>query len=608
MPVQMRPVALSQVELLPSLFRERFDLNQRYLMSLQNEGLLLNHYLEARLTQMALRSTMLGRPDAGDDLHWGWESPTSQIRGQFVGHWLSGAARIYAITGDSGLKARVDKVVSELARCQESNGGEWVAAIPEAYLHWTARGRPTWAPQYVVHKVMMGLLEAHLQAGNQQALSVLENAAGWFHRWSEPFSREQMDDILDTETGGMLELWADLYGLTGKQQYLDLVHRYERPRLFDRLLAGEDPLTNRHANTTIPEAHGAARAYEVTGEERWRRIVEAYWRCAVTDRGCFCTGGQTSGEVWTAPFEFAARLGDKNQEHCTVYNMVRLAEYLLRWTGEARYADYIERNLYNSILAQQNPQTGMVAYYLPLAAGSKKIWGTPTHDFWCCHGTLVQAHTIYPGLVYYEDEAGLAVCQYIPTVLRWQRAGVPVTVRQVFDRETRDPRVHMGAGARRRPQRWVIELTVECERPVEFALKLRLPEWVTAAPTLFVDGKEQPVSCGAGSFQTISRTWQSARVRLELPKTLLACPLPDEPDTVAFLDGPVVLAGVCAEERLLYGEKADPGSMLAPDNEREWETWLPNYRAVGQDRGLRFKPLYDIVDEPYTVYFPVRRR
>ena len=54
-------------------------------------------------------------------------------------------------------------------------------------------------------------------------------------------------------------------------------------------------LTNMHANTTIPEIHGAARAWEVTGEERWRRIVEAYWRCAVIDRGYYCTGGQTNG-------------------------------------------------------------------------------------------------------------------------------------------------------------------------------------------------------------------------------------------------------------------------------------------------------------------------
>ena len=127
----------------------------------------------------------------------------------------------------------------------------------------------------------------------------------------------------------MLEVWADLYGISGDKEHLALIRRYDRRRLFDPLLAGEDVLTNMHANTTIPEALGAARAWEVTGEERWRRIVEAYWRCAVDDRGYFCTGGQTNGEFWTPPHELSARLGDKTQEHCTVYHMMRLAEYLL---------------------------------------------------------------------------------------------------------------------------------------------------------------------------------------------------------------------------------------------------------------------------------------
>ncbi len=597
MKTNLKTIPLTQIELLPGLFRDRFELNRRYLLSLRNENLLLNHYLEARFLHISFRNTFHGRPDAGDDIHWGWESPTSQIRGTFVGHWLSAAARLYANTRDEEVKARADKIVSELARCQESNGGEWVAAIPESYFHWLAKGRPTWAPQYVLHKIMMGLFEMHVFAGNEQALEMLEKSARWFHRWSGQFTREQMDEMMETETGGMLELWSDLYGATGKQEYLELMQRYERPRLFEPLLAGEDPLTNRHANTTIPEVQGAARAYEVTGEERWRKIVEAYWRCAVTDRGHFCTGGQTAGEVWTPPFEQAARLGDKNQEHCTVYNMIRLADYLLRWTGESKYADYIERNLYNGILAQQHPQTGMVAYFLPLEAGGKKIWGHPTHDFWCCHCTLLQAHMLYQSLAYYEEKDGLTVCQYLPTELKWKRGSVPVTIKQTFDHES---------GARRRPNRWVVALSVECEQSVEFTLKLRLPEWLAGPPGISVNEEKQEVRADTPGFHAIQRKWHRDQVRVELPKALRACPLPDEPDTVAFLDGPIALAGLCDSERALHGDKSNPNTILTPNNEREWDQWLPGYRAVNQKQGLRFKPLYDVAEEWYTVYFPIR--
>jgi hypothetical protein len=448
---------------------------------------------------------------------------------------------------------------------------------------------------------MLGLHHMYLYADNEQALTILEKSARWFHRWSAQFSREQFDDILDTETGGMLELWADLFAITGKEQYRELMDRYDRPRLFEHLLAGEDGLTNKHANTTIPEIHGAARAYEVTGEERWRRVVEAYWKCAVTDRGAFCTGGQTSGEIWTPPFEQAARLGDKNQEHCTVYNMIRLADYLLRWTGEAVYADYIEKNLYNGLLAQQHPHTGMVAYYLPLEPGARKIWGHPTHDFWCCHGTLLQAHQLYHSLIYYETKDGIALSQYIPSELRWKQQGVAVTLTQTHNSEA------AGGEARRRPKRWVIELTVACERPVEFTLRLRLPEWAAGPVTIALNNEQQQLNNTAG-FHVMTRCWHDDHIRLTIPKRLAPYPLPDEPDTVAFLDGPVVLAGLSDGGRTLFGDKDSPETMLAPDNEREWDTWLPGYRTVNQEQTLRFRPLYDVTDERYTVYFPVRRK
>jgi DUF1680 family protein len=592
-----QPLSPGSVKLLPGTFQQRFDLNRRYMLSLRNENLLQNFYLEAGLWSP---------PHQPQDCHWGWESPTCQVRGHFLGHWLSAAARIYASTGDVEVKGKADRIVAELARCQEENGGEWVGSIPEKYLDWVARGKRVWAPHYTLHKTLMGLYDMYAWAGNEQALDIMVKWARWFHRWTGQFSRAQMDDILDVETGGMLEAWANLYGVTKAQEHLDLIYRYDRPRLFERLLAGEDPLTNRHANTTIPEAQGAARAYEVTGDERWRRIAEAYWRCAVTDRGTFCTGGQTVGEIWTPPFEFAARLGDKNQEHCTVYNMMRLADYLLRWSGDVTYADYIERNLYNGILAQQHPKTGMVAYFLPLQAGGKKVWGTPTDDFWCCHGTLVQAHTLHNAYVYYQDRDGLVVCQYVPTQLEWAWENVPITVKLDFDNEACSNHPRDPDGSRHRPQHWMVELAVRCEKPVAFALKLRVPWWVSGPVSAWVNGQPIEVESGPSSFYGIRRTWAQDTVRLQLPKALYTCPLPDAPDMVAFMEGPLVLAGLCAEERTLYGDKEDPESILVPDNEREWMTWKLGYRTRNQEQGLRFMPLYEICDEQYTVYFPVR--
>jgi hypothetical protein len=568
--------------------QRRDELNRAYMLSLKTENLLQNYYMEAGLWNPRLHP---------HDCHWGWESPTCQLRGHFLGHWLSAAAKRFAATGDAELKGKADHIVAELARCQQENGGEWAGSIPAHYLDWVARGKEVWAPHYTLHKTLMGLFEMYARAGNEQALHIVESWAKWFHRWTGQFSRRELDDILDVETGGMLEVWANLYGVTGRQEHLDLLQRYDRPRLFDRLLAGEDPLTNKHANTTVPEAHGAARAWEVTGDERWRHIVEAYWRSAVEERGSYCTGSQTNGEIWSPPHELSARLGEKTQEHCVVYNMMRLADWLLRWTGDVHYADYWERNLYNGILAQQHAHTGQIAYWLPFQAGAQKQWGTPTENFWCCHGTMIEAHTVNERSVYFEDDEGLVLSQFMPTDLTWKHGDATVRVRQTPNQQL---------GEARRPHATAFDLSIACDRPQDFTLKIRMPWWLQGEPEVRVNGERQPGSAAPSSYRTLRRTWSEERISVTLPKGLTCEPLPDNPSQVAFMDGPVVLAGLCDDERTLSGDPANPDGMLTPHNEREWAEWKSGYRTVNQRRNIRFVPLHEVVDEPYTIYFPIK--
>lgn len=141
----------------------------------------------------------------------------------------------------------------------------------------------------------------------------------------------------------MLEVWATLYELTGEEKYLALAKAYDHPSIFRKLEEGKDALTNCHANASIPWAHGAAKMYEITGDDRWKKLAEDFFRFAVTERGTYCTGGQNAGEFWVPPKMQGHFLGDRNQEFCTVYNMVRLADYLYRFTGKAEYADITKK-------------------------------------------------------------------------------------------------------------------------------------------------------------------------------------------------------------------------------------------------------------------------
>jgi DUF1680 family protein len=284
--------------------------------------------------------------------------------------------------------------------------------------------------------------------------------------------------------------------------------------------------------------------------------------------------------------------------------MMRLADYLYRWSGEAGYADYVERNLYNGVLAQQHPSTGMVAYFLPLRAGGRKLWGHPTWDFWCCHGTLVQAHSRHNAYTFYRADDGVDVCQYVPSVARCGCGGAGVTLTLTTPASlAHDER---SAGPRHHPESLAVRVTVQSERPAEFALRVRLPWWLAGRPVVRVNGQDEAVSSKPAGFHSIRRVWHQDTVELDLPRAVTACALDDEPGTVAFMDGPVVLAGLCDEERTLVGEVGDPPTLLVRANEREWGRWQMSYRTRGQDHGLRLVPLYRVTDEPYAVYFPIR--
>lgn len=229
-----------------------------------------------------------------------------------------------------------------------------------------------WSPQYTLHKTIMGLYHAVLYTGSTTASEILDNLSDWYLEWTEKMEKVNPHAVYSGEEGGMLEIWAGLYELTKNNKYLTLANRYSHPSIFTRLENGEDPLSDCHANASIPWAHGAAKMYEITREKKWLDIVKLFWKSAVLDRESYCTGGQNSGEFWIAPHRLGSFMGERTQEFCTVYNMVRLSDYLFRFTGDVQYLDYIEKNLYNGFLAQQNKYTGMPAYFLPMKAGAVK--------------------------------------------------------------------------------------------------------------------------------------------------------------------------------------------------------------------------------------------
>ena len=613
----MRSYSFNKVNVTDSLFRRRMDVNKAYLKELDDTCLLQNYYFEAGVIIPGL---MMFQNPEDVKLHWGWEAPSCQLRGHFLGHYLSAASMIVANDGDEILAAKLRHIISELKRCQELNGGRWAGPIPEKYFEVLTTDRYIWSPQYTIHKLLMGLVDTYKYTGNEEALEILSGMGDWFLDWTRDMRVRCPDAIFKGEQAGMLEVWADAYAVTGDKKYLKIADAYKGQRLFKLIeVKGVDALTDDHTNASIPIIQGAAKMYEITGRPMWRKIVESFWDAAVTERGMYATTGQNAGEFWIPPKKMGEYRGERNQEFCTVYNMVRVAEYLFKWTGDSKYSDYIERCIYNGFLAQQNAENGMPDYFLSLTTGSKKEWATKTRDFWCCQGTLIQSAAKYPEMIYSvdDDSSILYVNQYISSVLEERVGENEIKLTQSLSMKGYDAQTLFDEHGTSEKSRWRFHFDIEIlskKGNKSISLALRIPEWASGDAELSVNGKIMLVNKNddklANGYVIIPSVKNGAAIDISFVSEVKAERLPDDEGTAAFVDGPIVLAGLTADVDVIYGDFENPGDFLSPVSEHTYDTyiWLQNnYRTKKQPRSIKFVPLYDVKDEAYTIYFEERK-
>src|SRR5664280_183543 len=510
------PFALENVRLLDGPFRDAMQRDAAYLLSLDPDRLLHNFRVTA------------GLPSSAEPLD-GWEKPDCELRGHSVGHYLSACALMYASTGDDALKKRAEYLVAELAKCQDAlpsqgyNKG-FLSAYPESLFDRVDQRKDVWAPYYTLHKIMAGLLDVHQHCGNRQALEVLERMSAWLQFRVGRLSHAQMQAALSTEHGGMNEVLANLYSVTGNPEDLKLAQSFNHESVFAPLAAGQDRLNGLHANTQIPKITGAARQYELDGDPRMRQIAEFFWDRVALHRS-YVIGGDSDKEHFFPVEKFSAHLSPETAETCNTYNMLKLTRHLFGWEPSAKFMDFYERGLYNQILASQDPDSGMMTYFIPLQSGRFKTYSTPTQSFWCCVGTGMENHAKYGDTIYFHGSNSLYVNLFIPSQVAWPQRGL--TLRQ----ETSFPEAPSS------------RLLVQCASNTPLIMKIRYPSWADRMDVR-VNGKQQKITGRPGSYVDIDRAWHNGdRVEVSLPMRLRVELLPGSTNFVAFLYGPVVLAG-----------------------------------------------------------------
>ncbi|MBN2130994.1 MAG: glycoside hydrolase family 127 protein, partial [Sedimentisphaerales bacterium] len=537
-----QPFPLHGVRLLNSPFRDAMDIDTQYLLALEPDRLLAGFRIEAGLPTKA-------------DHYGGWESG---VRGHTLGHYLSACSLMFASSGDTRCLERAAYVVDELAFCQDAHGDGYVGAVINSdqlfadikagniTINDAFHLNGSWVPFYVLHKDYAGLRDAYLHTGNPRALQVLTRACDWVIDLIAGLDHSQMQAILSVEQGGLYELFADVYALTGDTRYLDLADRWRHDAVMNPLAQQLDQLDGLHANTQIPKIIGAARNYELTADAAKETIARFFYD-RVVHHHSYANGGNSDYEHFHAPGRLAAHMGSGDMtETCNTYNMLKLAHHLFTWDADPALADYAERALYNQILTSCYPQPGHFTYKLGLYGGYFQPFSRPFSDFWCCVGTGMENHARYPESIYFHDDSALYLNLFIPSTLDWPEKGLALRLDTDF------------------PLSDSLSLTFTCDQPITVPIHIRYPAWAQDGLFLAVNGQPVAHSAQPGSYATVTRQWNTGdQLSIQIPLSLRVEPTPDNPNRVALFYGPILLAGVFGSDSL--PEPAPHGASASSD-------------------------------------------
>jgi DUF1680 family protein len=562
---------LENVRLLPGRLNDQFEEVRAFYMKLQPNDILKGFRERS------------GKYAPGKELGGAYsETPLS------FGQWLGGFARVYRATADTAARDRAIYLMEEWAKTIDKDG----------HFGYGKNG----VGHYEYEKFVGGLVDIYEFTGNTNALKYL----GMITDWAEKNLSRSNEYALPTEWYTLSENLYRAYELTGDQRYRDFAKVWEYSDFWSTLARKEDVFKalekaqhhrSYHAYSTVNSLSSAAMAYGVTGERHYLdTIVNGY--DFLRDSQLYATGGYGPEEQLVVPNGMpetlvGIRRGESDvdvrfhfETTCGSWAGFKLAKYLMRYTGEANYGDWIERLIYNGVgaLLPMNDY-GMIMY-----GSCYHTYGAQKSLFtvwFCCQGSLLQTVTDYHDLIYFHDRANLYVNLFVPSEVKWQSPGGAVTLRQ----ETSYPESED------------VTLTVATKQPSQFGLKIRVPLWVQDGIDWKLNDEPIKVAAVPGQWATIERNWHDGDViRFRLPVKIHEEPAPGCVSPVAVMAGPVVLVMTTARNSEggmpVEGPLTYPGDWLEVND----QATLNPARQLDSTRLLR--PFYEVkAGEYYNMYF-----
>ncbi|MGY5356024.1 beta-L-arabinofuranosidase domain-containing protein [Wenyingzhuangia sp. IMCC45467] len=610
---KLKSFPLTAVRLLDSPFKEAEQTDIHYLLAIDPDRLLAPYLREAGLQPKK-------------ESYGNWEN--TGLDGHIGGHYITALSLMYASTGNQEILDRLNYMVDELNACQKKTGNGYVGGIPGGLNMWNeiAKGsikaglfslNNKWVPIYNIHKTFAGLRDAWLIAGNETAKKMFIDLVDWFVGVTSNLSDAQIQEILISEHGGINEVFADAYDITGNEKYLTLAKRLSDESILNPLLKQENKLVGKHANTQIPKVIGYERIAELSGEQDWEKASNFFWN-TVVDEWTVSIGGNSVREHFHDPENFNSMLDSKEgPETCNTYNMLKLTKMLQAHHPSEKYMHFYERALYNHILSSQHPgDKGGFVYFTPMRPRHYRVYSQAQQGFWCCVGSGMENHAKYGEFIYAYDNEDVYVNLFIPSTLSWVEEGVKITQGNDFP--------------------YVEETSLKIKlnkRSKKFGIYIRKPDWVieNGFEVKVNDEKVEAEDLNNG-YVLLKRRWRSGDIiNISLPMKTVVENMPDGSPWVSFVHGPIVL-GAKTDTTNLKGLFADDSRMghiangalypideapmlvannnnslvknLVPVKGKPLHYNIKNLIKNEKYKNIELQPFYTIHDARYMLYWP----
>jgi len=442
--------------------------------------------------------------------------------GEQPGKWLESAVLSSRESGDKLLEEKAKQILKRLEAAQEPSGYLGITDPALRTKEKPLRGMDPYELYFTVH----GLITAYEELGDKEALQSACRLGDYFVEHIGPGKAEFWPSKLrppenknkpldgQSEIAGhsvhygwegtlLIDPMLRLYEVSGDAKYLawskwvteniDKWSGWDAFSKLDQVASGKMGINEVqpyvHSHTFQMNFLGFLRLYQITGDNSYFRKVKGAWD-DVASRQIYITGGVSVGEHYERGYH--RPLTGSVVETCATMSWMQLTQYLLELTDDVKYADAIERLLWNHVFASQTIDGDCYKYHTPPNGFKPEGY---FHGPDCCTASGHRIVSMLPLFFYGQGKNTIYINQFVSSKASFKlENGNTVNIEQQT----------------KYPEEETILLKVEPQKSAEFTINIRMPGWCDN-PLVKINGAEN-MKVKSGAYAKINRVWNKGDV------------------------------------------------------------------------------------------------